>query len=639
VTIKQTARKTVSALRKLPVRTKVFSGVGLFVLVSYGLIFGLPKQVAFSYSAADCTRQLTILPNIMKQGSGEGFKATAGDMVEVMGYPVASLKTCFTATSPPTEGTHKVTVSPFGSIIASKQYSLNVAKTRTVSANDFIGKTLPTTRPLELTLDGPDAVFTYKFTVGEKSVECEPKDSSLSCDIEQLGLKQGKGYTGAITRYFGEDKIEDIVSGGFTTLMPLVLKGATVSDDDTIYSKPTSLSFKYDKMLDLAEAELKIKDGKTFKAVEMTVSTDDKTVLITPTEPLKRNAQFGLTLKKVEAGDGSAIPGEYKVNFTVSGGPKVKGISVGSISAPQSGSITISLDQEIANTDKIASLVTVQGASASVSKSGKNLIISYNGAPRCGDIKITVKKGFESKYKVAQEDDWSFTTRTVCYSIYTFGYSVQGRPLSAWIFGSGNKTILYTGAIHGNEQGTRQLMNAWINELEVNARSIPSGVRIVVVPSINPDGIAANTRANAHDVDLNRNFNVSDWKEDIVTPSNQPWPGGGGDEPHSEPETQAIANYTSALQPYLTMSYHSVGSYAIGNGCGNSGSLAATYANLTGYTNMTGVGGAFSYEITGTYDDWICEKLGRQSVLIELSSHYYSEFSRNYSALWAMARS
>jgi hypothetical protein len=639
VTIKQTARKTVSALRKLPVRTRVFGGVGLFVLISYGLIFGLPKQVAFSYAVADCVRQLTILPQIMKQGSGEGFKATATDMIEVMGYPVASLKTCFTAVEPPTEGSYKVTVSPFGSMIASKQYVLNVAKTRTVSADDFIGKTLPTTRPLELTLDGPDAVFTYKFTVGEKSVECEPKDSSLSCDIEQLGLKQGKGYTGAITRYFGGDKMEDIASGSFTTLMPLKLKGATVSDDGTIYNKPTALSFEYDKTLDLAEAELKIKDGKEYKTVAMTVSTEDKTVLITPAEPLKRNALFELILKKVEAEDGSAIPGEYKMSFTVSGGPKVKGISVGSISAPQSGSITISFDQEIENTDKIASLVTVQGVSASVSKSGKNLIISYNGAPRCGDVKITVKKGLESKYKVAQEDDWSFTTRTVCHSIYTFGYSEQGRALSAWIFGSGSKTILYTGAIHGDEQSTRLLMNAWINELEVNARSIPSGVRIVVVPSINPDGIAANTRANSRNVDLNRNFDVSDWQEDVVTPGNQPWPGGGGSEPHSEAETKAIANYTASLQPYLTMSYHSVASYAIGNGCGNSAALAAKYSSLTGYTNMTGVGGAFSYEITGTYDDWICEKLGRQSVLIELGSSSYSEFSRNYAALWAMARS
>jgi hypothetical protein len=639
VTKKQKFLKIVRALRKLPLRTKVFGGVGLFVLISYGLIFGLPKQVTFDYSAQVCVRQLTILPQVMKQGSDAGFKASAGDMVEVMGYPIASLKTCFTASKPPTEGAHKVTVSPFGSIVAAKQYSLNVAKMRTVSTIDFIGKTLPTTRPLELKLDGRDAVFTYKFTVGEKSVGCEPKDTAIHCDIEQLDLKQGKGYTGAITRYFGDEKIADIASGDFMTLMPLVLKGETVSDDETIYNKPAGLSFKYDKTLDFAEAELKMKDGKELKPVAVTVSTEGKTVHITPTDPLKRNAQFELIIKKVEAVDGSATPEEYKVNFIVSGGPKVTGISVGSISAPQSGSITISLDQEVANTDKIASLVTVQGVSASVAKSGKNLVISYNGAPKCGDIKITVKKGLESEHGIVQSADWSFTTRTVCHSIYTFGYSVQGRALNAWIFGSGSKTILYTGAIHGNEQSTRLLMNAWINELEVNARSIPGGVRIVVVPVVNPDGIAANTRANSRNVDLNRNFDVSDWKEDVVTPTNQPWPGGGGSAPHSEAETKAIANYTASLQPYLTMSYHSVGSYAIGNGCGNSGSLAATYANLTGYSNMTGVGGAFGYEITGTYDDWICEKLGRQSVLIELGSHYYSEFSRNYSALWAMARS
>lgn len=210
--------------------------------------------------------------------------------------------------------------------------------------------------------------------------------------------------------------------------------------------------------------------------------------------------------------------------------------------------------------------------------------------------------------------------------------------MNAWVFGSGGKTILYTGAIHGNEQGTRIMMNAWINELEANARSIPAGVQIVVIPSVNPDGVAANSRYNANNVDLNRNFNVSDWKKDIVTPANQPHPGGGGSAPGSESETRALAAYTSQLQPHLTMSYHSVAGYAIGNGCGSSASLAASYASMTGYANKTGSSSAFAYEITGTYDDWICEKLGRQSVLIELSTTG-SEFGRNKAALWVMARS
>jgi hypothetical protein len=86
------------------------------------------------------------------------------------------------------------------------------------------------------------------------------------------------------------------------------------------------------------------------------------------------------------------------------------------------------------------------------------------------------------------------------------------------------------------------------------------------------------------------------------------------------------------------MSYHAAAAYAIGNQCGNSASKAATYAQSTGYQNMTGVGGAFSYEITGTYDDWICERLGLPSVLIELATQFSAEFDRNRDAMWAMLK-
>jgi predicted deacylase len=182
-------------------------------------------------------------------------------------------------------------------------------------------------------------------------------------------------------------------------------------------------------------------------------------------------------------------------------------------------------------------------------------------------------------------------------------------------------------------------MEAWINELEANARKIPEGRQIVVIPTLNPDGVAANSRYNSAGIDLNRNFQTADWVTDITTPSNQPLPGGGGPSPLSEPESQAIANFTLQIMPRLTMSFHSSASYAIGNQGGDSAALASTYSSMTGYRNMTGNSGAFSYPITGTYDDWIRERCGLASVLVELSSSYSSEFSRNKAALWAMARS
>lgn len=622
---------------KLSTRTKVIGGVSLFLLISYGIIFGLPKQVAFSYSGADCTRQLTLFPQTMKQVTDSNFQVEFTDTVLLMGQPILSLKACFTALKPPTEGTNMVNVSPFGPLFM-KRYALKVEPMRAATLGDFVGKTLPTTRPITIALSGTDTVFDYKFTVADKTAACAPKDHTILCDIEELELAQGEKYEGTLARYFNDTKITELGSGTFTTLRALVLGAASASEGQTIYDKPTELSFEYDKPLDLVEAELKVKNGEAYEPVAITTSTDDKKAIVTPKEALKRNAQFQLTLKKVEAKDGSAIPDPHVVNFTMSGGPKVTGINVGSISAPQSGSIVLTFDQEIANIDQIAKLVTITGIGAHIFKNGSSIVINYANAPRCGDFKISVKKGLESQHGIIQEEDWNFSGRTICYYTQTFGYSAKGRALNAWVFGSGSKTILYTGAIHGNEQVTRSLMNAWINELEVNARSIPAGVQIVVVPSINPDGVATNTRANANNVDLNRNFNVSDWKQDIVTPGNQPWPGGGGSAPMSEPETQALAAFTSSLAPHLTLSYHSTAGYAIANGCGGSAGLAATYSSLSGYANMTGVGGAFSYEITGTYDDWICEKLGRQSVLIELATHS-SEFGRNKAALWAMARS
>lgn len=625
-------------VQKLPLRTKVILGVSLGLLVSYGLIFALPKQVSFAYGNPDCVRQLTILPGAMKQPGESGFAVSFSDTVSLGGTPLVSLKTCFTPVNPPEPGTSNVSVGPFGSWFLAKRYALNIQEPPTAQTGDFVGKTLPVTRPVEISLAQPDDIFEYKLEISDKVADCDHKQATLYCDIEVLGLTQGQEYEATLLRYFDDKLVEEMGGGKITTLRALALVSATVSEGQTIYDKPVSFRFEYDKDIDVIEAELKQKSGEALETVEADVSSEGKAAIITPKAELKRNTQFELTLTKVEAKDGSAIPAAHKVNFTMSGGPKVTGISIGRTGVATGGTIVVTFDQEIANADKIGQLVTIGGMAGSISKSGTRVLINYS-AGLCTDISVTVKKGLESAAGVVQTDDWSYGARTTCYTVSTIGYSKLGRAINAFIFGGGSKTILYTGAIHGNELSTRSLMNAWINELDANARSIPAGTRIVVIPSVNPDGVAAGSRYNAGNIDLNRNFNTSNWQSDIETPTNQPHPGGGGPSPGSEPESQALASYTLQLSPRLTMSYHSIAGYAIGNQCGDSSALAATYAQMTGYSNKTGVPGAFGYEITGTYDDWMCERYGLTSVLIELASHTNSEFSRNKAALWAMARS
>src|ERR1039457_1699513 len=72
------------------------------------------------------------------------------------------------------------------------------------------------------------------------------------------------------------------------------------------------------------------------------------------------------------------------------------------------------------------------------------------------------------------------------------GRSWQGRPIQAVEVGNPSGTrVLVVGCIHGNEAGGIAIGHA----LE---RLSPHGLDLWIVPDLNPDGVAAGTRQNAH---------------------------------------------------------------------------------------------------------------------------------------------
>jgi protein MpaA len=80
------------------------------------------------------------------------------------------------------------------------------------------------------------------------------------------------------------------------------------------------------------------------------------------------------------------------------------------------------------------------------------------------------------------------------------GRSLQGRTISAVEVGDPAGTrVLVVGSVHGNEP-------AGIAVARRLERLAPAGIDLWIVRDLNPDGHAANTRGNAHGVDLNRNF-------------------------------------------------------------------------------------------------------------------------------------
>jgi len=124
------------------------------------------------------------------------------------------------------------------------------------------------------------------------------------------------------------------------------------------------------------------------------------------------------------------------------------------------------------------------------------------------------------------------------------GRSVEGRPIVAFKSGPRDAPleVLVVGAIHGDETAGMRIARRLIQAAPMQR------VRLFVVPTINPDGVAAGTRGNAHGVDLNRNFPYQ-WR---------PLAGGeySGPRPLSEPEAWGAYGFIYLIRPDVTIWLH-----------------------------------------------------------------------------------
>ena len=150
-----------------------------------------------------------------------------------------------------------------------------------------------------------------------------------------------------------------------------------------------------------------------------------------------------------------------------------------------------------------------------------------------------------------------------------FGRSVQGRPLVAWSLGPADarRKVLVVGCIHGNECAGLRITSA------LRHTTLPRGVQLWIVPELNPDGTAADTRQNAHGVDLNRNFPYR-WARSTDPTFDS------GPRPASEPETRAAMRLIRAIHPTVTIWYHQ--HMDLVDMAGGDRGVARRYARLAG---------------------------------------------------------
>lgn len=618
--------KIKQTLQKVPKSAWIIGGVSTLVVV-YSLVFFIPKSVAFSYAADTCVDQLTLFPG-MQRASSDTFDLSYGNEHKIGNVVYASTEVCFAPKVSPEKGTAVVVNAPFGGFIGSKQYNLEVPSTPSIQSNVYKDSTLSTARPLVVPLSSTDRIHKYVVEVADKQAPCAYEADVLECDVPSLDLNQGAEYTVSLHRSFNGGDAQKLSEEKVTTLLPVKRIAASIENEKTVYDAPKEFSFTYDRPLESADISLVKLDGDAETDMQATVRLEDAMAIVSVPTDLARKAQFRVKIDQVISDDGRSLEGPEVINFATSGGPKVSNVSVGASMVAPGAAIVVTLDQPVADDTDLAKVARITGATGTVSKrTPTELLFTLSSGAECQAFSLVLDEGIKSGSNNEVSEPWKFDSRTICGTSSVIGYSVKGRPIVAYYFGSGATTVLVTAGIHGSEPSSTSTIQAWVQHLQANAYSLPADKRIVVVPNANPDGIAAGTRYNANNVNLGRNFPSPNWKADIETASGM-LVNGGGSEPGSEPEAKALINLTRQLRPRMQISFHAQGSLVGANLVGDSVNLGNTYAKTVGYGVMFGNPEAYmGYPITGEFEDWMGEEMGIPAILIELprtSGNYLS---------------
>lgn len=204
-----------------------------------------------------------------------------------------------------------------------------------------------------------------------------------------------------------------------------------------------------------------------------------------------------------------------------------------------------------------------------------------------------------------------------------YGDSVLGAPL-LWFpapAADADSGLILAGT-HGDE-------NAAIATLSAAMRTLPDRLRRHhVVLAVNPDGCQLGLRANAHGVDLNRNFPAANWQSgetvyrwnsaaearDVLLST--------GDRPGSEPETQALCELIHGLKPRWVVSWHEPLA-CIDDPHGSD--IGQWLAQQTALPLVSTVG----YDTPGSFGSW-CNDLGLPCITAEMPAISVDEATERY---------
>jgi len=488
---------------------------------------------------------------------------------------------------------------------------------------------------LEYSLTDPSRLLDYYIVQGEIEIKCTSEASSLKCDISGLTLKQGQEYELTLLSKYENKLVAELNTTSVRTRTAVIVEQSNISNNSVLQNPSIGqIDITLNKEVE-SNHQLQLIDSAG-NNITYESSVIGNLLSIYPKESFKQNTTYLLKINTLRGLDGSQLENEYILQFSIDDGPKITGTNIGS-GFSTSGNIVFTFNQSLLSTQNVKTYIKLNSATNySYSIKGNQITINPDSdLGFCQKYTVSLSKGLTSNTGLIGSTGASYTLKTTCKRTVYIGTSVQGRSIYAYYFGSGANKIVFFGAIHGSEANTRTLMNRWATELENNSDRIPADKTIIVIPTVNPDGIANRSRFNANGVDLNRNFDTPNWVTGTYLQTDF-YPTGGGSTPFSEPESQDIRDLMYRENPYLTLTYHAAAGYVIPTNSSYAIGKGLAYSQLSGYSyvNPDAVG-AFTYDITGTFEEW-AEGHGYNALVIELSSWSSDQFTSNSKAMWKM---
>jgi len=244
--------------------------------------------------------------------------------------------------------------------------------------------------------------------------------------------------------------------------------------------------------------------------------------------------------------------------------------------------------------------------------------------------------------------------------IRSIGTTVYGREIWAVGLGTGPATVFLNGSHHAREWLSTTLLMYMLEEYARSGGDLLARTTLWFVPMVNPDGVTLQQlglsafppevrprllelnggsddfrhwKANAEGIDLNHQYPAG-W-DHVGGPAAAAFANYKGTAPLQAAEAQAVAAFTYAIDPEITVSYHSSGRILYwhyrtkAEHLDRDQRLAGEFARITGYSLVEPTPGAAG----GGYKDWFIQEFGRPGFTPELGAYVHEDSL----PLWAFA--